>query len=75
MQTTYVGQTTLIVHGGRYFANCDGAREHVVQAEWAQGVLAAPAVIYPNGRHSHEVANEVLDKAEEGLIDFLRVSA
>ena len=75
MQTTYVGQTKLIVHGGRYFANCDGAREHVVQAEWAQGVLAAPAVTYPNGRNSHEVAGEVLDKAEDGLIDFLRVTA
>lgn len=75
MQTTYIGQTKLIFHGGRYFADCDDARGHVMNAEWAQGVLAAPAVTFPNGRDSHEVAGEVLDKAEDELIDFLRVPA
>lgn len=75
MQTTFIGQSKLIVYGGRYFEHCDQAAEHVTQAEWAQGVLSRPAVTYENGRNSHVVAGEVLDTAEDGLIDYLRVPA
>jgi hypothetical protein len=75
VKTTYVGQEKLIAYDGRFFKFCDDAAEHVVQAEWAQGVLKAPAVIYPNGRNSIEVANEVLEKAEDGLIDYWRLTA
>jgi hypothetical protein len=73
LQTTYVGQEKLIVCGGRLFAFCDAAAALATEAQWARGVLAQPAVIYPNGRDSHEVACEVLDRAEDGLMDFLRV--
>jgi hypothetical protein len=75
MQTTYVGQTKLIAFDGRLFKFCYAAADHVVQAEWAKGVLSAPAVTYPNGRNSHEVANEVLEKAEDGLLDYWRLTA
>jgi hypothetical protein len=37
--------------------------------------LAKPAVNFPNGRDSHEVAGEVLDKAEDALIAYLVVTA
>ena len=73
MKTTYIGQTKLIVYKGRYYS--EEAADHVVQAEWADKVLDEPAVTYPNGRNSHEVAGDVIDAAEDGLIDFLRVLA
>lgn len=36
--------------------------------------LAKPAVIYPNGRNSHDVENEVLEEAEGKLIDFYGIT-
>lgn len=75
MKTTYVGQEKVIVRGARIFAITDASADAAVQAEWADGVLAVPPVTYQNGRNSHEVACEVLDAAEDTLIDYLRVTA
>lgn len=53
------------------------SRFHREQIAWADGVLSQPAVTYPNGRNSHEVAHEVREKSEDALIDHLclRVTA
>lgn len=50
-------------------------RNAVAQIEWAYGVLAKPAVTYPNGRDSHEVAGECLDMHEDILLDHLNLVA
>jgi hypothetical protein len=71
VQTAYVGQAKLIQRNGCFYQITDESREAVVQAEWAEGVLSRPAVVYANGRSSHDVANEVLEAAEDGLIDYL----
>ncbi|QRE00438.1 hypothetical protein [Burkholderia phage BCSR52] len=73
MKTTYIGQLKVIVRGGRYFRITETSSDSATQAEWADGVLSKPAVTYPNGRNSHEAAGEVLDKAEDALIDYLLI--
>lgn len=75
MRTVYVGQTKLYSYGGRYFAINEESADAIMNAEWALGVLGKPAVTYPNGRDSHEVAGEVLDSSEDRLIDHMRVVA
>ena len=71
MQTAYVGQAKLIQRNGCLYQITDESCEAVVQAEWAEVVLSRPAVFYANGRSSHDVANEVLEVAEDGLVDYL----
>lgn len=73
MERVYVGQIKLISFDGRYFKDCDAAANAVLNAEWAKGILAAPAVTFPNGKKSHEVANIELDRAEDTLLDYLRI--
>jgi len=70
MQTTWYGEQKVIKALGREFEYTEESHNAVVRAEWAHSVLAQPSVIYQNGRDSHEVAGEVLDKAEDGLIEF-----
>lgn len=70
MRTTWYGEQKVIRALDREFAYTEESHNAVVQAEWARGVLAQPAVVYPNGRNSHVVAGEVLDKAEDELIEF-----
>ena len=70
MKTTWYGEQKVIQALDREFAYTEESHNAVVQAEWARGVLAEPSVIYPNGRNSHVVAGEVLDKAEDELIEF-----
>lgn len=76
MKTTWYGEQKVIQALNREFAyteespNAVVQADAVVQAEWALGILARPAVVYPNGRDSHVVAGEVLDKAEDELIEF-----
>lgn len=60
---------------GRLYAPTEEASNAVCQLEWAYGVLAKPAVVYPNGKCSHEVAGVVVDEFEDVLIDYLRVAA
>jgi hypothetical protein len=40
------------------------------QVKWAEGILAAPAVTFPNGRNSHEVAREKLADYQDDLSDY-----
>lgn len=40
------------------------------QVSWAEGVLSAPAVTYPNGRNSHEVAGELIEGYRTELEDY-----
>ncbi|EPH5795442.1 hypothetical protein ACS2R3_002951 [Pseudomonas aeruginosa] len=75
MQTTYIGQDKFIQRGGRIFRITEQSADAATSAEWADGVLARENVQLPNGRMSHEVANEVLEKAEDTLLDFLCVTA
>lgn len=75
MQTTYIGQEKVIVRGARYFRMTEQSADAATEAEWADKVLTAPAVTYQNGRNSHEVAGEVLDRAEDALIGHLLVTA
>ena len=70
MKTSWYGEQKIIQALDRVFAFTDESHNAVVQAEWARGILAQPAVVYPNGRNSHVVAGEVLDKAEDELIEF-----
>lgn len=73
MQTTYIGQLKVIVRGGRYFRLTEKSVDAAKQAEWADGVLSRPNVKYPNGRFSHEAAAEILERAEDTLIDYLLI--
>lgn len=75
MKTTWIGETKVIVRGARYFRLTEESADAAVQAEWADAVLAKPAVTLPNGRDSHEVAGEALDQAEDALIEYLVVTA
>jgi hypothetical protein len=70
MEKTWVGEKKVIKALGRIFEDTEQANDAAVQLEWANKILASPAVIYPNGRDSHEVAGEVLDKAEDVLLEY-----
>jgi hypothetical protein len=70
METTYFGEQKVILALGRKFAYCEDSHNAVVQVEWAYGKLAEPDAIYPNGKHSHDVAGAVLDQYEDALIEY-----
>jgi hypothetical protein len=71
METTYVGETKLIkMNDGRLVAMA-GA-DHAMNIEWAVGILNKPSVVFPNGKQSHDVALEMLEKHEEAILDHLR---
>lgn len=71
MQTTYIGQEKFIVRGGRHFRATEASEDAATQAECAEKVLAAPAVTWQNGRNSHETAGEILERAEDVLLDHM----
>ena len=75
MKTTYIGQEKFIQRGGRVFRITEQSEDAATSAEWADGVLSRENIKCPNGRMSHEVAGEVLDKAEDTLIDYLCITA
>lgn len=75
MQKINVGQNELVKRGGRTFLLTEESEDAATSAEWADGILARENVQYPNGRMSHEVANEVLEKAEDTLLDYLCVTS
>lgn len=75
MTYTYIGQQKLIQHHGRLFANCEAAADAVCQLEWAEKILAAPAVTWDNGKHSHEVAGAILEQSEDILLNHARFVA
>ena len=74
MQTTYIGQDKFIVRGARCFRMAERSADAATEAEWADKILAAPAVVFPNGRNSHETAGEVLERAEDILIEYLVIT-
>lgn len=61
---------TITVDGVDYIANAK-TRYAAGQVEWAKGILDRPEVIWPNGRSSHEAAEEVLEKSIDTLLDHL----
>lgn len=74
METTYIGQTEYIKRGGRIFRITGQSADAATSAEWADKILLAENVKFPNGRMSHEVANEELERAEDVLLDYLCVT-
>lgn len=70
MDITYQGERKVIKAFGRTFDFCEKSHNAVVQVEWARKVLAAPDVIFPNKKHSHDVAGAVLDQYEDALIEY-----
>ena len=74
MQTFHIGQNEFIKRGGRTYLMTEESADAATSAEWADGVLARENVQFPNGRMSHEAANEVLEKAEDTLLDFLCIT-
>jgi hypothetical protein len=75
-ETTYVAGEKMIRRVGtcQVYPMVDEVTNAVTQIDWAASVLIVPPVIYPNGRSSHEVANEVNDMYEDILIDHLCIS-
>lgn len=71
MQTTFIGQDKYIVCGARYYRVTEASEDAATQAEWADKILAAPAVTFANGRNSHDAAGEVLERAEDVLLDHM----
>lgn len=71
----WIGDTLYASFGGRLFRSCDESAEAIMNAEWAQKILDQPACIFPNGRNSHTVANEIMEKSEDILIDYMFVTA
>jgi hypothetical protein len=74
MQTVEIGQHKFIKRSGLTFLITEESTDAATNAEWADGILARENVKFPNGRMSHEVANEVQEKAEDTLLDFLCVT-
>lgn len=75
MQTTYIGQEKFIVRGARHFRATEASMNAATQAEWAEKILAAPAITWQNGRNSHEAAGEILERAEDVLLDHMALLA
>lgn len=44
------------------------------QIEWADKVMAAPNVVYQNGRESHEVAHQIWSESQDELINYLGIT-
>jgi hypothetical protein len=70
MKTTYIGELKVIEALGRKFVFTEESHNAVVAAEWAHNILAQPATTFLNGRDSHEVAGDELDRVEDILLDF-----
>jgi hypothetical protein len=60
---------------GRLYDPTEEAQEAICQLDWAYGVLEKENVTYQNGRQSHEVANETVEKYEDALISHQRFTA
>jgi hypothetical protein len=70
MQTTWRGERSVIVSGGRTWLDFDTVRHWVGQLEWAHSALMRPNETFPNGKELHECANEVIEEAEDVLLEF-----
>lgn len=76
MKTTWMGEQKLICTSNPrlFYAHCDESAHAYSTKEWAEKILAAPAVQWKAG-DSHEIANRELERAEDQLIDYIRVTA
>jgi len=52
----------------------EATSEAVCQLTWAYSILDKPNVKFPNGRESHEAANEAIERYEDDLLEYLHVS-
>ena len=43
------------------------------QKEWAEHILSKPDTVYPSGKHSHDCAHSVYDRAMLELIEDLAI--
>jgi hypothetical protein len=57
-----------VKYQGRTYAATEKVYLAIEHHAWALRILAAPEVIYPNGKSSHEAAGIVLESAENKLI-------
>jgi hypothetical protein len=57
------------------YADNEESRDALANLAWARSILRNPAYAMPNGRNSHEVANEVAEQAHDTLIDHARYTA
>lgn len=73
VQSVYVGQDKLLMFRGQYFADTPEAADAIRNVQWANHILKQPATTFQNGRDSHEVAGEELEKAEDTLLDYMRL--
>ena len=56
---------------GRKFVRCLKSEFAIKEIEWANKILSNPSILFMNGRDSHVVAGEVIDRAENTLISYL----
>lgn len=73
-EDTYIGQNRMFRRIGtsRCYPYNERTCEAVCELEWAYAALTKPNVVFPNGKESHECANERIDRNEDALIDYLQ---
>lgn len=74
---TYIGQRRMFRRVGtcHVYPRNDATGDAVCQLEWAYAKLAEPCATFQNGRTSHEVANEVVERYEDALLGHLHLVA
>ena len=55
----------------RIFSVSDDSLAAAADIKWARKILAGDDWIAPNGRSMHAIAGDVIEKAEDTLIDYL----
>lgn len=70
LETTYLGEIKVIKHEGYLYLYTEESADLVDSIMWANKILERENVRWPNGRMSHDRAEEVLDKAEDELIKY-----
>jgi len=48
---------------------------NLAEMSWAKKIISEPPYVMPNGRLSHDIAYEVLDKALDRMIDENHLNA
>ena len=51
------------------------SRFNLTELTWSKKLLSEPSYIMPNGRKSHDVAHEVMNKALDRMLDENRINA
>ena len=71
MKKIMVGQTEMYERNGNVYAIWPGSTAAMEAIDWAASILAKPEYTMPNGRYSHDVAYDIIETAEDDLIDYL----